>query len=326
MMLSRKVLAGAATALALASLSGCGKGTTHIVARVGAAVVTETQLAHWSAVLADAERPRRDQVEVRRSALDFLIRARWVERESGELGITAGREEVAQQLALVSYAQVHDSTAVPFAWETELKSYLRSPAATAPDQRWLMRLSILKGRLDGWLALRARRAVTHAQIAQYYRAHRRRFVAPEQRDIGIVESYSRAAMVTAKRALQAGASFAVVAKRLSVDPAVSDGIKFAVLRDEGAPPLAAAIFAARPHVLVGPLRVSLYYVFEVRAVRPRHQLSLAQVEARIRTELAARARKRAPGADALGSWPAKTECSPGYLAAACTETAPVEAP
>src|SRR5207245_11332975 len=100
--LGKLVLVG----LASVSLGACGQTGGRIVVRVGAGIITDGELRHWVSVLAAAERPKPGEgARVRDEALEFLIRARWVEAAARSDHIAVEKMESYELLSVVMYAQ-----------------------------------------------------------------------------------------------------------------------------------------------------------------------------------------------------------------------------
>jgi hypothetical protein len=77
------------------------------------------------------------------------------------------------------------------------------------------------------------------------------------------------------------------------------------------------VFAAAPHVLVGPVRYGFYYLFRVVKAIPAHRKPLAQAEAAIRRKLAFRRASTELLAAFEAKWVARTRCRSGYVVAQC---------
>jgi hypothetical protein len=302
----------------VASLGGCGQGADSIVVRVGGGVITSAQLQHWVSLLeATRQGVGKDASHLSVPALEFLVKARVTEAEAREADVTVSDSEAGWQLWNVEYAQARELPPVPFGWEDELKQYLLSPAAGKPDRMWLMRLSLLHTKLEQRRIHRAETMVSREEIKRYYSRHGAMFVVPEERDMAIMESGSLDGMRQARRALIEGMSPEAVAKRFSHSPVDPSGLKFHYRRGRGAPALDAAIFAARPHIVVGPLKVYWYYVFEILAVRPRHRESLAAVGAVIRRRVAESSLSRLLDRQTERKWLLRAVCRPGFVALVC---------
>jgi parvulin-like peptidyl-prolyl isomerase len=177
---------------------------------------------------------------------------------------------------------------------------------------------------------------TQAQVASYYNTNKQLFGVPERRYLEIARVGTKAEALKIKREIASGKSFASVVKTLPlVQPFFSkEGVVPRYqphLYHEAA--LNNAIFAAKPNVLGGPVRIDLgYYIFEVKRVYPVRQSPLARVQAQIRRELPPKAYREALAAW-IGKWRArwktKTDCQPGYVVVKCKQfhgTPPPEDP
>jgi len=304
--------------LVVVFIGACGQTSGRIVVRVGAGRITERELRHWTSVLAAAKRPKPgEQSRARREALEFLIKARWVEGAARSDRIVVARRESNELLALVTYAKRRGLPAVPFGWEDELKHYLESPAANSADQAWLISLSLMHSRLERRNWERIGGMISRSRVRQYYNENRRQFSIPERRDLAIVEASSLSAMRNARRALVTGVSPHVVAKRFSEGPYDASGLKMHYEKGTGGIALDRAIFSATPHVVVGPLRLYWYYVFEVLRVQPARRRRLVDVEKEIRLALARSEPTAKLDVRLARSWSSQTACQPRYLVSGC---------
>jgi hypothetical protein len=299
-------------------LGACGHAGAGKVVRVGESGITEGDIRHWVAVLTAEERPGpRGAMQLKNHVLEFLIRARWVEEAARRDRIVAGSAASSELLALVMYARRRALPAVPYGWDTELGRYVVSPAASDKDQMWLMHLSVLYGALQQRAMEHAEAAVPRERVVRYYREKRRRFLTREHRDVAIVEASSLSAMLKAKHALAAGVSPEVVARRYSEGSYDATGLKLHYTQGLGGTVLDRAIFSATPHVVVGPLRIYWYYVFEVLRVEPRRALGLAEVDGKIRRTLVKKGLVLRLVPSLARTWRSETICSTGYLVAGC---------
>jgi hypothetical protein len=158
--------------------------------------------------------------------------------------------------------------------------------------------------------------VTDAQILEYYTRHMARFEHRERRYLDIVERFASAAAArNAMRMIARGQSLARFAPyHEEFDrPSISDVVpkKRAVMR---------AIFAASPHVLVGPVALNGYSVFEVTRITPRVLQPLAQVKGSIEQRLGGEQLRRVIVAFVArwrSKWIARTDCLPEYVIQKC---------
>lgn len=307
-------------------LGACGGGGSgDVVAQVGGHPITRVELDHWLSIRAAtnghttvSDRKVSGGEAPKQAVLGFLISSRWTVGEAAELGVRVTDGEAQKQLELFKYTQREGLKYGQFPKEAELQKSLAGSGETRSDQLWLMKLNMLAAGIEQARLSEARRQVTRAQIAQYYDENRQRFVLPERRDIEVIATQDEAAARKAKREVQSGKSFLSVLKRVSIYPEYPEGLPNWQREDV----FHKHIFAAKPHVLTGPVHQILYYVFEVTKVTPRRQRMLAEVEASIRQRLAAQPQRRV-STELLEAfnrkWIARTSCRPGYIVPRCRQ-------
>jgi hypothetical protein len=226
-----------------------------------------------------------------------------------------GTSEADKQLALSKTDLLSGTSYEWFAGESKLYKYLMSRGVTTPDQLWLVRLAMLSSRLARSRAAAAQPVISRGRVLAYYRANKHRFYVGERRDIRAVMNRSLAQVIEAKRQLQAGVRFQTVAERFN--QSIEGGLRLGRARGEGTKRYEKDFFAAPPHVLVGPLKEILYYVFEVMSVKPGHQKTLTEAEPTIRRELAAQDASTVLQKAYEQRWRAITHCRAKYTAAGC---------
>ena len=324
---TRPVSACGAILLIVVCLSACGSGGSGaVVARVGEYAITRAAFDHWLSIRAatsgrtavsDRTAPGESP---KQKVLGFLIFSQWTIGEAAELGVRVSDDEAQKQLELLKYDQLEGLRYEQFPKAAELQKSLAGSGETHSDQLWLMRLNMLAARIEQVRLSAAERQITQAQIAQYYAEDKQRFVLPERRDIEVIATFNKAAAEKAKREVQSGKSFSSVRKRVSIYPNDPEGLPH--WQEEEV--FHKHIFAAKPHVLSGPVYQVLYYVFEVTKVTPARRQTLARSEAAIRGQLAAGQQGRV-SAELLEAfarkWIARTSCGPGYVVPRCSQYA-----
>ncbi len=332
---TRFISACGAALLAVVCLSACGgggggSGSGDVVARVGGNPITRTEFDHWLSIRAatsghtTVSDPTVSGQAPKQGVLGFLIFSRWLIGEAAELGVRVSDGEVQKQLELFKYDRLEGLRYEGFPEAAGLQKSLAGSGETRSDQLWLMKLNMLAARIEQKHFSEIQQQITHAQIARYYDENRRSFFLPEQRELEIMMTYKEAIVAKAKREVQSGKSFLSVARRVSVDPEAPRGLQHLV-RGQEEPEFNEHVFAAKPHVLEGPVHQALdYYVFEVTKVTPAGWRKLARSEAAIRQRLAA-GRQRRVSAELLEAferkWIARTSCGPGYVVPRCRQYA-----
>jgi foldase protein PrsA len=205
----------------------------------------------------------------------------------------------------------------------EYEKYLLETGQTEADfKRWIQ--TTLDGEHIRELFVRKGAQITPADLRRYYDIHKLQFKNPQQRDLYIVQTKSKAAAEKAKREIAAGRSFAAVAKDSSLPQPIHSEHGFV----RGLIPgfyhetvLNQAIFGAKPNVLEGPVKISLgWYVFEVKRIRQGHQKSFAEVESSIKKVLPQRRMLHMLAAFTIpwrAKWVKKTICSPSFFMNKC---------
>jgi parvulin-like peptidyl-prolyl isomerase len=257
--------------------------------------------------------------KVKKHALDLLIAQQWVIGAAAEEGVSVSGEEVA---LAIQKAEEGQST-------QHAEQELAKTGRTLGDFALETRVMLLGERLRNLIKRRTEH-LSQADIGKYYNEHRGEFGVPKRRDLEIVRAGSKAEALKFKAEIAAGRSFASIAKGVqeSLRPTYSkDGfVREYRPRLYREPPLDRAIFAAKPHVLSGPVGISLgYYVFRVTRTYPPQEESPAQAEPAIRKVLPTALYREAFAAFVARwrhRWRAKTDCQPGFIVQKCRQFSP----
>lgn len=254
----------------------------------------------------------------RRSALDLLVSWDWTLGEAREDGVHVSDGEAEKQLALSKSDLVSGISYEWFAGEAKLRGYLASAHVDQADQLWLVRLGMLATKLAHRRVLQAESNLDHARIADYYRGHKRDFYVGERRDIRAIMNWSRSQVLEAKREMQAGERFQGIAERFN--QSIEGGVRLGRARGNATKRYERDYFAAPPHVLIGPLKELLYYVFEVFSIHRGYQKSLARAERTIRQRLAEHDAATTLMAADERRWRTRTRCLAGYATPVCAQS------
>ena len=307
-------------ALIVVALTACGRtSTTTDVARVGGSGISAGTLHHWMSVAAFVGRsvPATSSHSKSR-VLSFLIAAEWTLGEARDLGLTLSDADVRRQLDLQQYARLE---AIPYEHmprDAQVRGLLLSGAVGRQDKLWLMRAGLLGSLIEARRVAKAESDISRQQIEAYYRTNRAQFYLPERRDLEIIETFTGPPIRRARREIEAGKSFAGVARRVSNAPVAPGDLILNYARSEqSSPQLGAAIFTARPHVLAGPYKVALYYMFEVLKTRHGHYATLAEAEPTIRRKLSSRLAETQLLHEFDARWTARTSCTAGQQVSGC---------
>jgi foldase protein PrsA len=248
-----------------------------------------------------------------RSALNSLIHVQWLTGEAREEGVKIDQAALDREVTqgMKARALVHQTAS--------------STGKSAAD----LRLELKLGQLSNGIYEAIKRStpnVTYARIAGYYNVHKQSFGLPQERDLHLIRTANAASAMKVLHEIGSGRSFASVVKEVTtLQPFdTKEGLLLGLTpKLFSEPVLAHAIFRARPHVLSGPVRISLgYYVFEVTRVIPAHQQTLAQVKASIAQRLPELLRTHALRSFVAAfrkRWTARTDCRAGYVVENCRQ-------
>jgi foldase protein PrsA len=249
--------------------------------------------------------------------MDFLIKSYWYQADAHKLGINVTNADVQTALAAAKKSQ--------FATAAEFDAFLKSSGQTLQDIVYRVRINQVFTKL----AARHLKTVTPAMISAYYQSHSSQFGTPQSRNMRIVLTKTLAQAEAAKKALEHGQSWAVVAKKYSIDPTTKNtgGQLTDVTAGQQDAALSKAAFAASVNKLYGPIHGQFgYYIVQVTKITAATQKSLAASTALIKQTLTTQlqtAAQTAVDTHAKKSWQSQTKCRSGYAMADCSNyTAP----
>jgi foldase protein PrsA len=243
--------------------------------------------------------------------MDFLIKAYWYQGTAHKLGINLTEAQVQTALAKAKKGQ--------FTTPAQFTAFLKQSGQTAADIEYRVRVNQI------FMKLTARHptTVTPAKIAAYYAAHKAQFGSAATRNMRIVLTKTAAQAEAAKKALQKGQSWTVVAKKYSTDPTTKNkgGVLTNVTAGQQDAALSKAAFAAPVNKVLGPVKGQFgYYIIEVTKITPATQRSLAASTALIKQTLSGQLTQAAQTAvdnQAKKDWLSKTTCRAEYVMADC---------
>lgn len=171
----------------------------------------------------------------------------------------------------------------PAPTDADLKSFYAANSAryTVPEQRVIRYVTIDKA------SVAKSAAPTEAEIAAQYKKDAAKYASREQRDLAqVIVQDEKVAQTIAQKA-KTGTMFAAAAKSAGLDPIPVNSIEKARFAGQSADTVAAAVFAAAPNSVVGPIRSPLgWHVVRVNAVRQIGGKTFAQARAEIAAALA----------------------------------------
>jgi foldase protein PrsA len=251
--------------------------------------------------------------------MDFLIKAYWYQAEAHKLGINITPAQINKAFESAKKQQ--------FPTAAQFTEFLSETGQTLQDIMFRVKINQIYEKL----LARYTPKVTPATIAAYYQSHTSEFGSPQTRDIRIVRANSEKQVLAAKAALQSGQSWATVAKKYSIDSATKDngGLLTGVTNGEEEHALNVAAFAAPVNKLEGPIHGTFgWYVFEVTAIKPATQQTLAKATTLIKQLLSSQGSTSAEtkvNSLSKKAWGKQTLCRTAYSMDDCNGYKPPKA-
>jgi foldase protein PrsA len=247
------------------------------------------------------------------AVMGFLITGYWYQGTAHKLGITLTDAQLQQAITKAKTQSGIKSAAA-------YKQFLSTSGYTADDIAFRIRISTIFSKL----LKRHPTAVTDAQIASYYNAHKSSYGSAEKLNLRMVLAKTQANANAAKSALQGGQSWDAVAKKYSIDPNSKDtgGLLTGVTANQEDAALSKAAFSAPLNQLQGPVKGQFgYYVFEVLKKTPATQMTLAQATPAIKKTLTTQnqaAAEKAVNTLTSSQWKSSTVCSKLFATTDCS--------
>jgi foldase protein PrsA len=349
----RALLALCAISLPAMIVAGCGGVPGNAVAEVDGAPIEKQDFDHWmnvaaksgggavpeppnyQACVAEARKnlpkpgkgtPKTTDAQLRTQCkeqydqlrtqvLNLLISFEWIEGEAQEQNVKVTDAEVRK-----SFEQQRKQS---FPKDADYQKFLKDSGQTEEDILQRVRLDALSNKIRDKV-IEGKDKVSKAQIASYYDKNKATFATPEQRDLSVVLTRTKAKAQQARRELAAGATWAQVARKYSIDDASkSEGGKLpAVSKGQQEKAFDDAIFSARLGQLKGPVKTQFgWYVFEVDKVTQADQQTLDEATTTIRQTLASQNQQKALDTfvkDFRERWREKTDCRDGFVTSDCS--------
>jgi foldase protein PrsA len=346
------LLACAAVAVPAAIVAGCGGIPGNAVAEVDGETIERQDFDHWMNVAAKTSgatvpkppdyaecvaaarkslpKPAKGQPkttdaqlkaqcktqyeQLRNQVLGLLISFEWIDGEAAEQDVTVTDAEVRKTF------EQQKKQAYPK--EADYQKFLKNSGQTEEDILLRFRSDALFRKLQE-KATKGTDKVSAQQVENYYNKNKATFAQPEQRDLRVVLTKTRAKAEQARQQLENGRSWRAVSKQFSIDeasksqggrlPAVAAG------QQEGA--FDEAIFNAKQGELTGPVKTQFgFYVFEVAKISEASQQSLEEATPQIRSQLVTENQQKAASTfveDLRKQWREKTDCRAGFRTTEC---------
>lgn len=291
--------------------AGCG-GSDQSVPSDAVAVVdgTEISKAELDAVLGRAKKsytsqkrdfPKAGTAEyqsLQTQAVAFLVQRAEYDQEAESLGVAITDEDIDARIADVKKTYFANDQA-------KLDKQLAEQGYTTEAFRADIRAQLVSEKLYNSVTKDVK--PTDADAKKYYDENRAQYDVPESRDVRhiLVKTQAEADDVLAQ--LEAGGDFAVIAKKVSLDPGSKDnGGKLTITKGQTVAPFDQAAFLLKTDQLSKPIKTEFgYHVIQpVGDVKPGQTTPYEKVKAQIIAQLADTKKN-----EAIQAWAAETRKS-----------------
>ena len=264
--------------------------------------------------------------DLRKSVMQFLIQAEWVQQEAEKRGVKVSTAEVKKIF--------DDQKKQAFPREADYTKFLKDSGMSEEDILFRLKLEQLQTKLTQKVT-EGKSKPSEEEIKAFYDKNPEQFAVPESRDVNVVLTKTEDKAKEAQKELKDGKSFKAVAKKFSIDEATkAQGGKLAGLtRGQQDKELEDAAFSAEEGQIEGPVKAQFgFYVFEVTSVKAAEEPTLEEVKDRITQQLRSTNEQKVLNdfvEDFRERYKDKTECAEEFRVAECgnapkdeTETAP----
>lgn len=255
--------------------------------------------------------------ELKKTALEEVLDAVWIQGQAAEMGIIVTKKEIAEELKKLKKQA--------FKTEQQYKEFLKEAHFTRADVNERVTIQILSTKIQEQITEEASQP-SNSEIKDYYEAAKSsQYTTPETREIRVIKNKDKAKAEDAKAKLEkddSTKSWSKVAKEDSTDTTKSSGgLQAGVTEGQLPEPLDAAIFAAPQGEVEGPLKeAKTYTVYEVMKITPKKIQSLDETKSQISTQLAEQAKQEVFASFVRGygnRWRSRTFCAPDFLIERC---------
>jgi foldase protein PrsA len=301
---TRIVAAAVLVALVAIVATACGSSDSSVpsddVAVVDGAPVTKAQLdgliARAKATYKTQKRafPKAGTAEyqsLQTQAVAYLVQRAEYENRGADLKLTVSDKEIDARIDQVKKQSFGGSQAK---FDTQLKAQ----GYTTESLRGEIRAQLLSEKIYNAVTKDAK--VTDAQVAAYYKDNKAQYSQAESRDVRHILVKTKAQADSIYNQLKAGANFAALAKKYSLDPGSKDnGGKLTIIRGQTVAPFDTTAFLLSTNTISRPVKTQYgYHVIQpISGIKPAKTTPLKDAKPAIEATLLDKAKT-----DAVTKW------------------------
>jgi foldase protein PrsA len=298
-------------ALAVLVATACGGSSnkqtvpTSSVAVVDGTPVTKADL---DALLARAQKtykaqkrafPKAGTAEyqaLQTQAVAFLVQRAEYNNRASDLKLTVTDKEITDRINQIKTQSFGGSQA-------KLDAQLKAQGYTPESLKADIKAQLISEKI--YAAVTKDAKVADADITKYYNQNKSQYQTGESRDVRHILVKSKAQANSIYNQLKAGANFAVLAKKYSIDPgSKNNGGKLTIVRGQTVAPFDATAFNLSTNVVSRPIKTQYgYHVIQpISDIRPPQTTPLKQAKPQIEATLLEKAKN-----DAITKWTTDTK-------------------
>ena len=298
-------------ALAVLVATACGSSSDkqsvpeNAVAVVDGTTVTKSEL---DALLARAQKtykaqkrafPKAGTAEyqaLQTQAVAFLVQRAEYSNRAADLKLTVTDKEITDRINQIKTQSFGGSQA-------KLDKQLKAQGYTPESLKSDIKAQLISEKIYASVTKDAK--VSDADITKYYNQNKSQYQTGESRDVRHILVKSKAQANKIYDQLKAGASFAALAKKYSIDPgSKNNGGKLTIVRGQTVAPFDATAFNLSKNVVSRPIKTQYgYHVIQpISAIKPPKVTPLKEAKPAIQATLLDKAKT-----DAITKWTADTK-------------------
>jgi len=298
-------------ALAVLVATACGSSSDkqsvpeNAVAVVDGTTVTKSEL---DALLARAQKtykaqkrafPKAGTAEyqaLQTQAVAFLVQRAEYNNRAADLKLTVTDKEITDRINQIKTQSFGGSQA-------KLDAQLKAQGYTPESLKADIKAQLISEKIYASVTKDAK--VSDADITKYYNQNKSQYQTGESRDVRHILVKSKAQANKIYDQLKAGASFAALAKKYSIDPgSKNNGGKLTIVRGQTVAPFDATAFNLSKNVVSRPIKTQYgYHVIQpISDVRPPTTTPLKQAKPQIEATLLEKSKN-----DAITKWTTETK-------------------
>jgi parvulin-like peptidyl-prolyl isomerase len=251
--------------------------------------------------------------ELETAAGSELLDTIWIRGEAEELGISATKKQIEDELANIKKQN--------FKTEAAYQEFLETSKFSQEDVDKRVELQILSTKIQERISSEAPPASSSEISAYYDAAKSTQYTTKPTRDVRIVTNKDKAKVEEAQKALEADnspASWKKVAAEDSSDPSTKakGGLQAGISEEILPEPLKKDIFGAATGELIGPIKYQgNYLLVEVAKLNPEKVQTLDEVKSQISKQLTEQAQQEFFAefvTEYQSKWQSRTFCTSGF--------------